>query len=249
MTRRPDVSRLTLAQRRVAKLAAAHGLPDGSAERLSRLLELLAEEIAPTGVHDPLQGADVHIADSLAALELPELASDRRVADLGAGAGLPGLALAVALPAAELVLVESAQRKCDFIARAIDTLELTNARVVTARAEAWTEGMGTCDVVCARALAALPVLCEYAAPLLREGGILVAWKGQIEAEEEADGHAAAALLGLAPEPVLAVEPYSGSERRTLHVYRKVAATPPGYPRRPGIATKRPLVAEIRRNRR
>jgi 16S rRNA (guanine527-N7)-methyltransferase len=93
------------------------------------------------------------------------------------------------------------------------------------------------------------VLCEYAAPLLREGGILVAWKGQVDAQEQADGHAAAALLGLAPETVLAVEPYSGSERRTLHVYRKVAATPPGYPRRPGIATKRPLTAEIRRDRR
>jgi 16S rRNA (guanine527-N7)-methyltransferase len=245
----PDVSRLTLAQRRIAALAGAHALPDGSAERLGRLLGLLAEKNAPTAVHDPLLAADVHVADALVALELPELGPASRIADLGAGAGLPGLVLAVALPAADLVLVESAARKCEFMAHAIEVLELDNARVVSARAEAWEEGIGTCDVVCARALAALPVLCEYAAPLLREGGALIAWKGQVDASEQADGHAAAELLGLAPTAVLPVEPYRGSERHTLHVYRKVAATPPGYPRRPGIATKRPLAAEIRRPRR
>ena len=245
----PDVSRLTPAQRRIAALADAHALPDGSVERLSVLLSLLAEEGAPTAVHDPVRIADVHIADALVALELPELAAAGRIADLGAGAGLPGLVLAVALPAAEHVLVESGARKCEFIARAIAELELDNARVVCARAEAWDDGIGTCDVVCVRALAALPVLCEYAAPLLRVGGSLVAWRGQTDAAEQADGHAAAEVLGLEPAKVLAVEPYRGSERHTLHVYRKVSPTPPGYPRRPGIATKRPLGAKIRRPRR
>lgn len=240
---------MTRAERRIAQLAAVHGLPDGSVDRLSRLLGLLAEETAPTAIHDPLQGADVHVADALVALEIPELSRAGRIAELGSGAGLPGLVLAVALPVAELVLVESAERKCAFIARAIEVLELDNARVVCARAEAWEEGTGTCDVVCARALAALPVLCEYAAPLLRKGGTLVAWKGQIDAQEQAAGHAAAELLGLAPLTVLPVEPYAGSERHTLHLYRKVAATPPGYPRRPGIATKRPLSADVRRPRR
>lgn len=240
---------MTPAQRRIATLAGGHSLPDGSVERLSALLSLLAEEGAPTAVHDPVRVADVHIADALVALELPELAVAGRIADLGAGAGLPGLVLAVALPAAELVLVESGARKCEFIAHAIEELALDNARVVCARAEAWDEGIGTCDVVCARALAALPVLCEYASPLLREGGSLVAWKGRIDDAEQADGHAAAELLGLEPARVLPVEPYRGSERHTLHVYRKVSPTPPGYPRRPGIATKRPLAAEIRRPRR
>jgi len=97
-------------------------------------------------------------------------------------------------------------------------------------------------VVTARALGALPVVCEYAAPLLREGGVLVAWKGAVEAAEEADGLAAAALLGLERDAVLAVEPYPGSERRTLHVFRKIAPTPDRYPRRPGMAAKRPLRA-------
>jgi 16S rRNA (guanine527-N7)-methyltransferase len=72
---------------------------------------------------------------------------------------------------------------------------------------------------------------------------LVAWKGAVDETEAADGHAAAARLGLAPEAVRSVAPYSSSERRTLHVLRKVDTTPTGFPRRPGIATKRPLNAK------
>ena len=113
-------------------------------------------------------------------------------------------------------------------------------RVACARAEELEEE--PFDVVTARALASLPVLCEYAAPLLREGGALVAWKGAVDAREDADGLHAAAVLGLEREEVRAVEPYPGSQRRTLHVFRKVSPTPEGYPRRPGMAAKRPLTA-------
>jgi 16S rRNA (guanine527-N7)-methyltransferase len=120
---------------------------------------------------------------------------------------------------------------------------LANVEVVRSRVEEWRDGVGTCDVVCARALAALPVLCEYAAPLLREGGVLVAWKGAVDDAESADAAAAAAHLGLAIEPVRAAVPFSGSVRRSLHVVRKVAPTPQGFPRRPGMATKRPLTAK------
>ena len=194
-------------------------------------------------MHDPAQGVDVHIADSLAGLEVPEFAPPALIADLGAGAGLPGLVLAAVLPAARVVLVESAGRKCDFLRDAAAAMGLANAEVVCERAEAWSDGLGRCDVVSARALAALPVLCEYAAPLLRDGGVLVAWKGAVEDPEAADAAAAARHLGLTADPVRAVVPFPGSERRTLHVLRKTAPTPPEFPRRPGMATKRPLSAK------
>lgn len=197
-------------------------------------------------MHDPAVAANVHVADSLVALDLADVRAARQIADLGAGAGLPGLVLAVELPETGVALVESNSRKCAWIEATAERLGLANARVVCARAEAWEEGLGACDVVCARALAALPVLCEYAAPLLRERGVLVAWKGAVDAREDADGLHAAAVLGLEREEVRAVEPYPGSERRTLHVFRKLASTPPGYPRRPGMAAKRPLRAPIRR---
>jgi len=120
---------------------------------------------------------------------------------------------------------------------------LQNTDVVWARAEEWRDGIGRSDVVCARALAALPVLCEYAAPLLRDGGVLVAWKGEVMEAEAVDAAAAAVHLGLEVASVRSVSPFPGSERLTLHVFHKVSPTPTRYPRRPGIAVKRPLSAK------
>jgi 16S rRNA (guanine527-N7)-methyltransferase len=204
------------------------------------LVRALREPSAPTSVHDADQVGRVHIADSLVGLEVDAVREAGRIADLGAGAGLPGLVLAIARPEAEVVLVESVGKKCAWLERTVEELGLVNVRVACARVEELDEA--PFDAVTARALAALPVLCEYAAPLLREGGALVAWKGAVDAREEADGLHAAAVLGLARGEVRAVEPYKGSERRTLHVFHKISPTPPGYPRRPGMAAKRPLTA-------
>jgi 16S rRNA (guanine527-N7)-methyltransferase len=225
------------------RLLARHSLNPDAADPLATLLDQLAAADAPTSVHDPGEGVKVHIADSLAGLEIDELRASATIADLGAGAGLPGLVLAAVLPRARVFLVESNGRKCGFMRAAVRAMGLANAEVVQARAEEWSDGRERCDAVCARALAALPVLLEYAAPLLREGGVLVAWKGRVGAEESADGVAAASRLAMAIESVRAVTPFPGSERRSLYVARKVAPTPPQFPRRPGIAAKRPLTAK------
>jgi 16S rRNA (guanine527-N7)-methyltransferase len=213
-------------------------------QRFDALLEALADPAAPTSVHNPAQARNVHIADSLSALDVPGMREARRIADLGSGAGPPGLVLAIALPDAEVTLVESVGKKCAWMEATVERLGLDNVRVAWARAEEF-EG-DPFDVVTARALGSLAVLCEYAAPLLRVGGVLVAWKGGVDDVEEADGLAAAEILGLERDSVLAVQPYPGSERRTLHVFRKVRATPDRYPRRPGMAAKRPLSAGSRR---
>jgi 16S rRNA (guanine527-N7)-methyltransferase len=94
--------------------------------------------------------------------------------------------------------------------------------------------------VTARAVDSLAVLAEYAAPLLEAGGVLVAWKGARDRAEEEAGVAAAERLGLRVVDVLRVEPFPGARDRHLHVYEKAAPTPPGFPRRPGMARKRPL---------
>jgi 16S rRNA (guanine527-N7)-methyltransferase len=207
---------------------------------VKHLVDALADPSAPTSVHDRREVENVHIADSLVGLEVPAVKEAARIVDLGSGAGPPGLVLAIARPEAEVVLVESVGKKCAWLERTVSALGLENVRVVCARAEELEEE--PFDVVTARALASLSVLCEYAAPLLREGGALVAWKGAVDAREDADGLQAAAVLGLEREEVRAVEPYPGSQRRTLHVFRKVSPTPEGYPRRPGMAAKRPLTA-------
>jgi 16S rRNA (guanine527-N7)-methyltransferase len=208
---------------------------------LEAILALQATDpAASTTVRDPAAAVDRHVADSLVALELDGVRGARRIADLGSGAGWPGLALAAALPRARVALVESAVRHCRYLGRAVAAGGLTNVEVVHARAEEWAAGIGVHDLVTARALAALPVVCEYAAPLLAEGGVLVAWKGSVSADEAAAGAAAAAELGLSVGAVVAVSPYPAAERRTLHVFRKVASTPERFPRRAGMAVKRPL---------
>ncbi len=233
------VSRETSA--RLRTLSAEHALPERAVDALAAVLALqAADPTASTTVRDPAVAVDRHVADSLSALALGAVRAARRIADIGSGAGWPGLALAAALPAARVSLVESASRHCRYLSRAVAEARLGNVSVVHARAEEWPEGIGVHDLVTARALAALPVLCEYAAPLLAEGGSLVAWKGAVAPGELADGRAAAAVLGLEPAEPVRVVPYAGARDHTLHAFRKVGVTPERFPRRAGMAVKRPL---------
>lgn len=214
-----------------------------AAAGIAALLEALAAEPdPPTTIRDPGHALEAHVADSLAGLEVQALRRSAAIADLGAGAGFPGLPLALALPDARVDLIESVGRKAAVVTRLAAAAGATNARVVAARAEQWgrAEGMGAYAAVTARALAPLAVVLEYAAPLLGVGGTVVAWKGARDRDEELAGATAAAELGLRPLAVVRVEPFAGARRRHLHVLEKVAPTPDRFPRRPGMARKRPL---------
>jgi 16S rRNA (guanine527-N7)-methyltransferase len=235
--------RNTVISATLERLIAHYGLPDDAVGRLAALLKLIAHEPASiTSVRDPSEAVDVHVADSLSGLSLAHVREARRVADLGSGAGFPGLVLAIARPDAHVSLVESVARKGRFLQEAVDRLELENVSVVVDRAESWVSGRGAHDLVTARALAPLSVLLEYAAPLLDMSGVLVAWKGRLEPSEERDGRRAAEVLGMsAPDPH-AVSPFPEARDRTLYVSAKIGSTPNRFPRRPGMARKRPLQA-------
>jgi 16S rRNA (guanine527-N7)-methyltransferase len=224
-------------------LHTRHGLTDFSTERLLALLRLVAgDPRAPTTVREPGRILDDHLADSLVALDVSATRRASTLADLGSGAGFPGLPLAIALPDAQARLIESSARKCEFIQRAILVTEARNAVVVNARVEAWKEGLAWADLVTARALAPLDVVAEYAAPLLRIGGTLLAWRGRRDAAAERAGSVAAEQLGLEVGDILPVEPYPGASHRHLHLFVKTSLTPQRFPRRPGVARKRPLGA-------
>ena len=183
---------------------------------------------------------DVHLADSLAALELEVVRRGQPDRRSRQRRGIPGLALAVALPGGEVSLVESQRRKCEFWNGSARGGGVENARRRAGRAEEWHEGLGAHDVVLARALAAQPVVLEYAAPLLRMGGTLVDWRGRRDpAQEDAAGRRPASWACAASE-VRRVAPFEGARDHHLHVYEKVAETPSRFPRRAGIARKRPL---------
>jgi 16S rRNA (guanine527-N7)-methyltransferase len=192
-------------------------------------------------VTDPGRAWRVHVADSLTGLEFEPLRKAGRIADIGSGAGFPGLVLAVALPDARVDLIESVGRKCDFIQRAVEAAGIANARVINARSEelAAEEGREAYAAVTARAVGRLSTLAELASPLLTADGVLVAWKGKRDPEEEAQLASAAALLAMQPEEIRHVGPFAGSEHRHLHLIRKVGPTPDDLPRRPGMAKKRP----------
>ncbi|HEX8752758.1 MAG TPA: 16S rRNA (guanine(527)-N(7))-methyltransferase RsmG [Solirubrobacterales bacterium] len=221
--------------------ASAGRLDNAGREALGVVLELLAEERASVSSVVDERAWRVHVEDSLAGLEVDDLRQAPRIADVGAGAGFPGLVLAVALPEATVDLIESVGRKCEFMRRAIAAAGIGNATVVQARSEdlAGGEGREAYDAVTARAVGRLSTLAELASPLLRDGGVLVAWKGRRDAEEEAQLHRASEPLAMRPEAVLKVGNRAGSEHRHLHVVRKVGATPQNLPRKPGIAKKRP----------
>jgi 16S rRNA (guanine527-N7)-methyltransferase len=199
------------------------------------LLDALdVEPDPPTTIRE--NALDEHIADSLSGLEVPELRSADRIADLGSGAGFPGLPLATVVPAVDLV--ESTARKCEVIERLASAAGLQGARAIASRVEEL--GRPDYPMVIARALAPLSVLVEYAAPLLGDEGLLVAWKGELSDEELDAGARASARLGMELADVIPVEPFAGARSRRLVLARKTAPTPEGFPRRPGMARKRPL---------
>ena len=219
----------------------AAGLDGAARAQLETVLALLAEERASVSSVVDERAWRVHVVDSLTGLEVPELCAARRIADVGAGAGFPGLVLAVALPGAQVDLVESVGRKCEFMRRAIAAAEIPNAGVLNARSEDLASGDGRegYDAVTARAVGRLSTLAELASPLLKPDGVLVAWKGKRDIEEDRQLENAAKSLAMRPEQVLDVGNRAGSEHRHLHVIRKSGPTPDSLPRNPGIAKKRP----------
>jgi 16S rRNA (guanine527-N7)-methyltransferase len=228
----------------MAPASVSREIPELTAEQQRQLGAVLAtlesDEHAPTAIRGHDEAARSHVADSLVALELEAVRGADRIADLGSGAGFPGLALAIALPASQVFLVESQRRKCEFLERVCTGAGVENARIVCLRAEEWSEGAVRNDVVVARALAAQTVVLEYAAPLLRIGGTLVDWRGRRDPSAERAAERAADLLGLHRQEIRRVTPFEDATDRHLHVFTKTTGTPPRFPRRAGMARKRPL---------
>lgn len=226
-------------------------LPPGFADAIQRYVGLLLEanrRLNLTRVVEPEAVARLHLLDALSALPIIDELAPRRALDLGSGGGVPGIVLALARPSVEWLLVDSVRKKVDAMRSFVDALGLPNVAVLAERAELLGRDRahrGAHDLVAARACAALPVLAEYALPLLGVGGTLVAWKGRITADELAAGAEAAALLGgaaleLQPSGV----PALGDHRFVL--VRKERPTPERYPRRPGEPSRRPLASSAPR---
>jgi 16S rRNA (guanine527-N7)-methyltransferase len=215
-------------------------------DRFAELVLTWTERLNLTATRDPAAFAKDHILDSLTAVPLFRARGLDRFLDLGAGAGLPGIPLALAVPATECLLVEATAKKAAFLRLAAGELRrAATIRVAAARVEDLADDpreRGAWPAVTARAVGPLAELVELALPLLRPGGILVAWKAaRVVDELPAAERAARTLGGARPELVDPAAPALRSllgERR-LVVVEKVGATPDGFPRRPAVRRRRP----------
>ncbi len=217
--------------------------------------ELLAwnQRMNLTSITDPAEIETKHFLDSLSCLlALPRidgrplaawLASSPRAVDIGAGAGLPGLALKIAWPSLRLTLLEATGKKCRFMQHVVDTLGLADVTVVQARAEDFGQRAGRLafNLALARAVSRLPTLLEYGLPLLKLGGWLVIQKGREPQEELAQSRLALQTLGGSLHQVLPVTVPGLEAERSLVIVAKAAATPAAYPRRAGIPERQPIL--------
>ena len=214
---------------------------------LDRYAQLLAGyELANViGTTDRDQIVIEHLLDSLSCLLFDGFDKGNSLIDVGAGGGLPGVPLGIARPGLSVTLLEATEKKVKFLRHVREELDLQNLWLLNARAEEVGRGSEyreVFEIATARALAALPVVAEYCAPFIKVGGTILAMKGRLAEEELAQGVAAGAELGLKLRGVLEVKycaELTQKERR-LVVFEKVAATPKKFPRRIGLARKRPL---------
>jgi 16S rRNA (guanine527-N7)-methyltransferase len=208
---------------------------------LDKLFNLYLQELLEwnkkfnlTAITDPEEVRRKHFEDSLTLLQTIQL-TDQSLIDIGAGAGFPGIPLKITCPGIKLTLLEATRKKADFLKHIISVLNLKAAEVIWGRAEEIAkEKRETFDIAVSRAVAKLNTLCEYCLPFVKVGGIFIAYKEEnVEAEVEEAKTAISTLGGSLRE----IKKFS---LRSLVIIDKVKPTPPQFPRRAGMAKKRPL---------
>lgn len=218
-------------------------LTDRQAEQFCEYGELLLawnEKMNLTAITEPQEVIIKHFVDSLV---LVKMIHQGRLADVGTGAGFPGIPLKIMNPELDVVLVDSLAKRLEFLNVVIQKLQLTDIVTVHSRAEdagrdpRFREKF---DCVTARAVARLPVLLELCLPLVKKGGECLLAKGPQAFEEIKEAEKALELLGGSLSGVKSFNLAEGAEHRTVVVVKKVAGTPAQYPRRAGTPEKKPL---------
>lgn len=206
----------------------------------SRLLLEKNQVMNLTAITEPREVATLHLLDSLALAAHEELAG-KKIIDVGTGAGFPGMPLAIALPGVDMTLLDSLNKRIDFLQEVCNTLSLQDITCVHARAEEFAAAhRESYDFAVSRAVAALPVLCELCLPLVKVGGAFLAMKSSHSQEETDQAAKAISLLGGKLERVTDYSIPTTDITHRLLTIRKVSPTPKKYPRRFAQIKKQPL---------
>ena len=226
-------------------LGLAGQVPEEAPEQLARYVRLLLEKnqvMNLTAIRDPEDAARLHILDCAALLRFCDFRG-KTLIDVGTGAGFPGMVLKILVPSLEVTLLDSLEKRLDWLLEVRAALGLTGVRTLHARAEEQSrrpEFREAFDFATARAVAQLGVLCELCLPYVREGGAFLAMKSVDSGPETARACQAAALLGgRAGEELDYAIPGTDVIHR-LVILPKAAPTPAAYPRRWARIQKSPL---------
>ncbi len=193
-----------------------------------------------TSITDPAEIKTKHFEDSLSILQSIHLIN-QSVVDVGTGAGFPGTPLKIACPKIKLTLIESRQKKVEFLKHIVELLDLKDVEIIWGRAEeAAKTKRDFFDIAVSRALAKLNVLAEYCLPLVKIGGLFVAYKEEkVESEVEA-AEASIKTLGGKLKEIKKIKLPNSELTTSLVIIEKISPTPEKFPRRPGMAKKKPL---------
>lgn len=217
------------------------GVDTAYIEKLENFSSMLVEKnkvMNLTGITEPREVATLHLLDSLSLIPMADL-KGKKIIDVGTGAGFPGVPLKIALPESHVTLLDSLNKRIDFLQESCDALGLTDVDCVHARAEEFGH-REEYDYAVSRAVASLPVLCELCLPLVKVGGEFLAMKSSHTEEEINAAKAAIALLGgKITEVIDYTIPTTDIVHRVVRI-EKIAPTAKKYPRRFAQIKKQPL---------
>ena len=233
----------------LAKAAAEYGisLNDTQMEQYNRYFELLVEwneKINLTAITEPKEVAIKHMIDSITAYDENLFKDGTTVIDVGTGAGFPGLPLKIFCPEIKMTLMDSLNKRIKFLQTVVEELGLKDVECVHARAEEGARNKKyreSFDIAVSRAVARLPILCEYCLPFVKKGGHFIALKGMQYQDEAAEAVKAIKVMGGSQTEIRPVKLPELDDKRAVITITKTMPTPKTYPRKAGTPTKNPIV--------
>ncbi len=211
--------------------------------RYKELIQEWNQKVNLTAITEDEDIIKKHFIDSIKVFKFREIIEAKYIIDIGTGGGFPGIPMKIINPRSELVLLDSLNKRINFLNEVINELDLKNIKTIHGRAEDFAQDeiyRENFDIAVSRAVANLTVLIEFCLPYVKVGGYFVALKGPAIDEEIKEAEGAIKLLGGNIEEIIEVEIEDSDLKHNLLVIKKIKSTPKKYPRKAGMITKNPL---------
>ena len=232
---------------KVAATEYGLNLTEDQISAFNKYYELLYEwnkKINLTAITEPKDVAIKHMVDSLSCFKADLFKENISLIDVGTGAGFPGLPLKIFYPSLKLTLLDSLNKRVKFLQLVVDELGLKDVEVIHARSEEAARNKKyreKFDLATARAVARLPIICEYCLPFVKDGGTFIALKGRHEEEVATPAQMAIKVLGGEISDIMPVKLPEIDDKRAVIYIKKIKSTPKTYPRKAGTPERNPIV--------